>query len=244
MVIAFSIYKLFRSDQVIKDKATAPEPPFIPSTIPFIGHAIGLFRHGTRYYSKLSAQYQLPIYSLSMPGTTFYIVNSLDLVQAVQKLSKTLSFRTMSVKFAIRLAGVSKATAEMLSAEDDEGSNPILERAHVMQTVLQPGESLDRMNRTMIEDISHSVDELSNHDDEVDLLEWTRQAITVATTGTLYGPSNPYRDPELRTAFWYVQLFNDYPNACSLSKGLLEGYHKAYFWAPAERHSSQKLRCS
>ena len=29
------------------------EPPVIPSTIPYVGHIIGLLRHGTKYFEDL-----------------------------------------------------------------------------------------------------------------------------------------------------------------------------------------------
>lgn len=40
-------------DTVLRVKRDSREPPFVPSTIPYFGHVIGLFWHKNRYYAKL-----------------------------------------------------------------------------------------------------------------------------------------------------------------------------------------------
>jgi hypothetical protein len=42
---------LFLGIELLRSKLNAEEPPLIHSTIPFIGHIIGLVHHGTQYYA-------------------------------------------------------------------------------------------------------------------------------------------------------------------------------------------------
>lgn len=41
---------------------------------------------------------------------------------------------------------------------------------------------------------------------EVGLWEWVRHILTMASTNAAYGASNPFKDPEIEMAFWYVQF--------------------------------------
>jgi hypothetical protein len=42
---------LFLGTELLRSKLNAKEPPLVHSSIPFIGHIIGLVRRGTQYYA-------------------------------------------------------------------------------------------------------------------------------------------------------------------------------------------------
>jgi hypothetical protein len=65
------------------------------------------------------------------------------------------------------------------------------------------GDGLDKMNQAMIKYLKVSIDGLE-HKQQIDLLAWCRDSITVASTDAIYGAANPYRDPKMAQAFWYV----------------------------------------
>lgn len=76
-----------------------------------------------------------------------------------------------------------------------------------MRAGLKPGPQLDEMNRVMIQEIANSLDALQPAKGEartVGLYTWLRDAITIATTRSVYGPMNPYEDKAIADAFWYV----------------------------------------
>ena len=50
LAIALAAFLMHR---VLVIKRDHREPTFVPSTIPFFGHILGLLRHRNRYYSKL-----------------------------------------------------------------------------------------------------------------------------------------------------------------------------------------------
>lgn len=38
----------------------------------------------------------------------------------------------------------------------------------------------------------------------VDLWNWVQHTISIITTDSVYGPKNPYQDPQVENAFWFV----------------------------------------
>lgn len=47
---AATLFVWYVLDHVYVPKHLSNEPPLLPSRIPYIGHIIGLLRHGTRYF--------------------------------------------------------------------------------------------------------------------------------------------------------------------------------------------------
>lgn len=74
-----------------------------------------------------------------------------------------------------------------------------------MRAALSPGPGLDDMNRVMIQNIAASLDSLkpsSGSRTKIELAKWLRQSVTAATTNSVYGPQNPFKDLEVADAFW------------------------------------------
>jgi hypothetical protein len=65
------------------------------------------------------------------------------------------------------------------------------------------GDGLDKMNHAMITYVKTSVDGLANKIKPMDLHMWCRHAITVASTDAVYGPQNPFKNPQTEQDFWY-----------------------------------------
>lgn len=36
------------------------------------------------------------------------------------------------------------------------------------------------------------------------LFDWIKHEVTLTTTGVIYGPGNPFRDPLVEQSYWYV----------------------------------------
>ena len=59
------------------------------------------------------------------------------------------------------------------------------------------------MNRTMVCGLSELLDELEGRESsKIDLWEWVRHVVTIATTESTYGPMNPFKDKDVEEAFW------------------------------------------
>ena len=137
-----------------------------------------------------------------------HVVAKPELIQTVQKQHKTLAFPPIEAKFASKVCGASLNAQAILdkNVNGDEGDFGLsMESYAAMRSALKPGAELDDMNRVMIQEISKSLDLLQPNKGEsrkIGLYAWLRDAITTATTRSVYGPMNPYDDEAIADAFW------------------------------------------
>ncbi|KAI1772252.1 cytochrome P450 [Hypoxylon cercidicola] len=184
------------------------EPPLAPQSIPLIGHMVGLSRSKFNYYVDLSQQTGSPIFTMSLPGQKMYVVTKPELIQVVQKQHKTLAFPPIEAKFASKVCGASLEAQAILdkNVNGDEGEFGLsMESYAAMRAGLKPGPQLDGMNRAMIQEIAKSLDLLQppkGGSRKVGIYTWLRDAITTATTRSVYGPMNPFDDKAIVDAFW------------------------------------------
>ncbi|KAL9028221.1 MAG: hypothetical protein Q9180_007199, partial [Flavoplaca navasiana] len=142
-----------------------------------------------------------------MLTSKLYVVNSIDLISSIQRLPKVLAFPPIEAKFAMTICASSKEgnqiIANNLNREDgDWGYSHDLYTS--MHAALTPGSGLDGMNRIMIQNIAHSLNGLKPPGGqvmEIKLGEWSRHEITMATTNSVYGRCNPFKDPKVEKAF-------------------------------------------
>lgn len=145
---------------------------------------------------------------MSLPGQKMYVVTKPELVQTVQKQHKILAFPPIEAKFASTVCGASPEAQAILNknVNGDEGDFGLsMESYAAMRAGLQPGARLDDMNRFMIKEIADSLDLLEparGQSRKLDLYSWLRDAVTTATTRSVYGPMNPYDDKAIVDAFW------------------------------------------
>lgn len=74
-----------------------------------------------------------------------------------------------------------------------------------MYPALSPGPQLDAMNRVMAQKVTACMDQLFEQQKEkkpLRLFEYIQHEITLATTGSVYGPQNPFNDPMMEKSFW------------------------------------------
>ncbi|KAF2009522.1 cytochrome P450, partial [Aaosphaeria arxii CBS 175.79] len=155
-------------------------------------------------------KYRLPIYTLRLPGTRLYIVNTPQLISAVQKNFKALTFQAVTDKFSGLICGTSQEAQDVQKRLLDEwqaAANSAPSPSHTSYKALSPGESLDEMNRTMIQRLAKEVEIIvsGGEEKEVALFEWVKEAVGVATTDGVYGDKNPYRDAGFRRSFWFYE---------------------------------------
>ena len=184
------------------------EPPMLWPKIPIIGHVIGMARHKASYYSTLRSQCRTPMYTLPLPKSKLYVVNSTETVKTVMGRPHDLSSHPLAAEFATSVCGTSKETFEILMSHVRGEQGDMLGFFTSTRTTLAPGLGLDGMNRIMVEKISASLEKLSGGQEpkRIMLQKWLEHEITHATTESVYGPMNPYRDPNVVAAFWYKIL--------------------------------------
>lgn len=105
---------------------------------------------------------------------------------------------------AMSVCGSSKVANDILKTntngeEGDWGYSMTFYKA--IHTPLSPGPDLDGMNRVMAQKVSASVDGIKG-EQSVQLFEFIKREIGIATTESVYGPQNPFRDPIVADGFW------------------------------------------
>lgn len=157
-----------------------------------------------------SQQSLLPIFTLNILGFKTYIVTSLELVHAIQKQPKNFSFAPVEAKFGSRVLGTSPETFKILmkTANGDKGDLIIsTELIGNIRSAILSASNLEKMNRVMTQSIAGSFDslEVATDKNKLKLANWLRRNLTMATTNSLYGPQNPFKDDLVADAFWYVK---------------------------------------
>ncbi|EED11449.1 cytochrome P450 oxidoreductase, putative [Talaromyces stipitatus ATCC 10500] len=179
------------------------EPPEIKPTIPAVGHIINLVRNGLSYYTKISLEHRdLPIFTINIPGAKSYVITAPSLMLAVQRNSRNISFDPFLDVAASRIAGCSPATCHALLEKKRGGLGVNQLMVEAMHPALL-GEGLDGMNEAMVKGLKLWLDGLLQYGQtSFDLFEWCKEAMTVASTDSVWGPLSPFKDKAVQDCFW------------------------------------------
>ncbi|CAN8101260.1 unnamed protein product [Discula destructiva] len=178
------------------------EPPAVSSLIPFIGPVIKMAKHKSGFHANIRDKLGLPIYTLRLPGARMYIINSPKLIPMVQKLWRTVSFAAIEAQTAANIFLCSKAGNEVIGRglmADDSQTGTFAAPIH---PALKPGANLDDTVKAAAQTIAASLDGLqAGGSGENNLFDWIRDEIVLATSDAVYGPHNPFRDPQVLSAW-------------------------------------------
>jgi cytochrome P450 len=138
-----------------------------------------------------------------------YVVVKPDLIRAVQNQHRILAFPPIVAKFSTKVCGSSPHAQTVLDANvySDQGDSGVTVDIHdAMDAALRPGAHLDEMNRDMLKRITETLDGLEHTSittcPRLHLQAWLRDAITRATTRSVYGPQSPFEEKAVADAFW------------------------------------------
>ena len=144
-----------------------------------------------------------------------YIVNSTDYIRAVLSKPTELSPWPISVDAMGPICGTSQRTEEILLREFCGEAEYSKRRAtdfhHLMSSTLVPEQWLDEVNPIMIESLRSSFAKLQTERSSqgptvIGIQAWLKHELSLATTNSIFGPHNPYKDPGFEAAFWYVYV--------------------------------------
>lgn len=134
-------------------------------------------------------------------------------MSAIDRHAKSISFAPYVVQFAKRILIPSQKSLEALAEdlEEKNGAHGVRpETLKAMHDALAPGEHLENTTRAMLSSVSRRLDDVVNAEGgtearSVSLFAWVRELVTRASTDAIYGAGgNPFRDPAVEKAFWYV----------------------------------------
>lgn len=179
------------------------EPRAVSTSIPFLGPLVGMARHKSKFHSRIRDKLDLAIYTLRLPGTRMYIVNSTALIPVVQRLYRTVSFGAIEAQAAANICSLSKPANDVVAQGLMDDDSYTAKFASAIHPALTPGPNLDAINRNAAQSIACSLDSLQKEGGRtVNLFDWLRDEIILATSDAVYGPHNPLRDPELLKSWW------------------------------------------
>ncbi|KAI1076617.1 cytochrome P450 [Whalleya microplaca] len=147
------------------------------------------------YYVRMRDQHNFPIYTLRVPGPPLYIVNSLSLIQRIDRHILTVAFSPIQVRacdkaMAVSTGGMEKIAGEKRLTEDGY----VRSFPRVTAPGASPGPGLDALNRAAVGNFAASFDQLATQGrTTVKLFHWVRHELFAATMNATYGPSNPFR---------------------------------------------------
>jgi len=144
-----------------------------------------------------------------LPRQKLYVIDKPDLIRAAQKQHRILSFPPIVAGLRQRSAATVRARKGVLDANgySDKGGLSVTVDIHdAMDGAPRPGVPLDDMNRDMLKRITETLDGLEDTSittcQRLHLYAWLRDAITRATTRSVYGPQSPLEDRAVTDAIW------------------------------------------
>lgn len=149
-------------------------------------------------------RYNLPIYTVRLPGARLYVINATSLIPSVQRQHKVLAFPPLEAKLAMNVCGSSRTANDILNTNvnGDEGFwGYSVTHYKALHPSLSPGPRLDAMNRVMARNVTASLDRIQTPK-VIKLFEFIKHEITLVTTDSVYGPHNPFQDSAVADSFW------------------------------------------
>ncbi|KAJ8063817.1 hypothetical protein OCU04_007676 [Sclerotinia nivalis] len=144
-----------------------------------------------------------------MFGGKIHIVGSTELMHSLQRQGKTASFWYLEARFIAELGGLGRDASRKLVADLEPASEKpslLINGLKATQKAMSPVGEVDDMIRIGAKVIQARLDNLAdeagNNNSNTDLWAWVQHEISIATTESVYGPANPYRDPKVETGFW------------------------------------------
>lgn len=131
-----------------------------------------------------------------------YVVNSTELIPALQKQWRYVSFAAIAAD-AGYLIGLSKEANEILHRDLTSEHGFSLSWPKCVMSEMGPGKELDSINRKSVEIFSEDMDNLRAKGAPIrtGLWEWVREIMVRSTTEAVWGPENPYRDAAVAEAW-------------------------------------------
>lgn len=133
-----------------------------------------------------------------MPFQKIYVVNAPQLIQAVQNKSQANTFVPTLLDFGMLFSGLNNNSKKILAQAYGIHGNGFTQSVHKH---LSSGMDLLAATRTAINRLSASVPNSCTTSKEAGLCETLRHQLTLAVTGAIYGPENPYDDPDIEKSW-------------------------------------------
>jgi hypothetical protein len=136
-----------------------------------------------------------------MPFQRLYVVHTPLLINAIQSKANASIFLPNLLDFGMLFSGLNRDSQTTLRKAFGLTGNGFSLSVH---KYLLSGPSLRSVTRVAVDKLSASLPNNLAEYNQGGLLESMRHELTLALTGAIYGPDNPYDDPQVESSWWYV----------------------------------------
>ncbi|KAG7449707.1 cytochrome P450 [Guyanagaster necrorhizus] len=211
--IATGIAILFSLYQRRNTQARAlNEPPLLPYSIPFVGHALWYGRRSSEVYAaaRTFSPDSRPV-SITLMGQRVYIVTANKDVSAVYR-AKSLSFNNLVLWGLGAVFNISREGRDVIAYEPGHHSS-LLENSHVFyRDALREGSALNEFTASFLDCLRKELDkedakiDVSPKGMKVQLRDWARTILGTASTIATMGPQILEEEPNLLKYNWQFDL--------------------------------------
>jgi hypothetical protein len=136
-----------------------------------------------------------------MPFQRLYVVHTPKLIQAIQNTANAGTFIPNLLDFGMLFSGLNKESQHILRGAFGLKGNSFTMSVH---KYLLSGLFLKTATIAAVNRLSASLPNNIAETYQGGLLNLVRHELTLALTGAIYGPENPYEDPKIEVSWWYV----------------------------------------
>jgi hypothetical protein len=133
-----------------------------------------------------------------MPFQRLYIVHAPNIIQTIQNKANAQTFIPNLLDFGMLFSGLNTESQNTLRKAFGLKGNGFTMSVHKH---LLSGPSLKMATKTAVDRLTASLPNNLTRYSQSGLQEAVRHELTLALTGAIYGPENPYDDPEIETSW-------------------------------------------
>lgn len=129
-----------------------------------------------------------------MPFQRLYVVSAPHLIHTIQLKANAQNFVPNLLEFGMLFSGLNAESQATLQEAFGLHGNGFTMSVH---KYLLSGPSLKVATKAAVDRLTAGLPTYSARDDQDGLLEMVCRELTLALTGAIYGPENPYDDPTI-----------------------------------------------
>ncbi|KAM4067571.1 cytochrome p450 [Hirsutella rhossiliensis] len=181
------------------------EPKLIKPLIPIVGHALSIYKHGSRHFTWIAQKTGLPIYQIPVPSGKIAIAGTPEVLSSIDKSPRAVAFVPIAARVIERLSGLSPQGSKILldkTVGEDRWEGYMYEVSKGVHATLSLGPDLKAITDRVAYDLNDSMRKFHGKKTRVNVLTWFRHEFGMSSTNGIYGPKNPFKDPKVEAGFW------------------------------------------
>ena len=129
-----------------------------------------------------------------------YVITAPDLIRTIQLKTNLTTFVSNLLDFGLLFSGVNNESRELINEKYAKQGNAFTMSVHKFLT---QGPALQVASRTAVDKLATNIPNSFSlaESNEVPLLDTIRHELMLALTGAIYGPENPYNDPDVEASW-------------------------------------------